>query len=174
MRFPPMTATAIHATTLRDVLVDALMDAYDADRQLLAAWPRLGSAAQSESIQRLCDEGIDYTRERLRRLESAFAELGVPARSKICAPMAALIAAAYDVATYSAAGPARDAALLGAIQTLSHYGHASYGSIRGWAEALGEGAVLKLMARSFQEKDEAIEEMADLAEQEIDPAAARR
>jgi ferritin-like metal-binding protein YciE len=169
-----MSDIAVHATTLRDVLVERLMDAYDADRQLLLAWPRLGSAAEADSLRRLCDEGVDYTRERLRRLERAFAELGTPARAKPCVPMAALLEAATEVACHGPPGPVRDAALLAAIQTLSHYGHASYGSIRGFAEALAETGVVKLMAKSYKEKAEAIEEMAGMAESEIDPAAAQR
>jgi len=169
-----MTATAVHATTLRDVLVEWLMDAYDADRQLLVAWPRLGAAAQSESIKRLCEEGVDYTRERLKRLEQAFAEVGVPARARPCRAMSTLIAEAYEVASHGPPGAVRDAALLAAIQTLSHYGHASYGSIRGFADALGEDAIVALMAKSFKEKDEAIHEMTAMAESEIDPAAAQR
>ena len=67
----------------------------------------------------------------------------------------------------------RDAAILAAIQKLSHYGHASYGSIVGFAESLGEDAVSKLLEASLDEKGEAIEEMTDMAADEIDLRAAR-
>ena len=168
-----MTTTALHATTLRDILIDELMEAYDSDRQLLEAWPRLSSAAGAESLQRLCREGVDYTRTRVGRLTQAFQALDVPARAKACDAMTALIESAFEVCEEGPSGAVKDAALLAQISKISHYGLADYASLQGFAEAFGESAVAKLMAESHHEKEEAVREEAKMAEDEINPAATR-
>lgn len=158
---------------LRDLLIAELSDALGADRKLLDAWPILEQAAWARSLKRLCAEGVDYTEERLHRLETAFAILKADAVAKPLDAIGFLIKNALDVAGAGDAGPVRDAAILAAIQKLSHYGHASYGSIVGFAESLGEDAVAKLLEASLDEKGEAIEEMTDMAADEIDLRAAR-
>jgi len=157
--------------TLRDVLIDELADSLGADRQLLDAWPALEAAVTAPLLKKFCAEGTDYTRERIRRLEAVFALLGVPATANSSEAMAGLIENALDLAEEGEAGAVRDAAILAAIQKLSHYGHASYLSIAGIAETLREGEIAKLMRKSFDEKDEAIEEMVAMADDEINPRA---
>src|SRR5690242_14291653 len=66
--------------TLRDLLVEELRDLYHADKQLLKAFPRLAKGVTAEEMSKLCEEGVDYTEERIRRLEQAFELLGMPAR----------------------------------------------------------------------------------------------
>lgn len=166
--------TALRSTTLRDVLLEELMEAFDADRQLLAAWPRLGAAAEAESLKRLCGEGVDYTRTRVDRLTQAFRALDVPARAKACDAMTALIEAAFEVAEDGPTGAVKDSALLAQISKISHYGLADYASLQGFAEACGESDVARLMAESHHEKEEAVREEAKMAEDEINPAAAKR
>lgn len=158
---------------LRDVLIAELSDALGADRQLLDVWPVLADAASAQTLKRFCTEGVDYTRERLRRLEIAFSLLKAHSVAAPSDAIGCLIKAALDVAGAGNAGPVRDAALLAAVQKLSHYGHASYASIVGFAETLEEDAVAKLLDASLDEKGEAIEEMIDMAADEINPRAAR-
>src|SRR3546814_7300987 len=64
-----------------------------------------------------------------------------------------------------------DAALLAAIQRISHYGIASYGTAAAYADAVGERKAAKILALSLKEKKEADEEMTEMAESEINPAA---
>ena len=140
---------------------------------LLDVWPALEQAASARTLKRFCAEGVDYTEDRIRRLETAFAILKAKAAAKSLDAIGCLIKDALDVAGAGDAGPVRDAAILAAIQKLSHYGHASYGSIVGFAETLGEDAVAKLLEASLDEKGEAIEEMTDMAADEIDVRATR-
>jgi ferritin-like metal-binding protein YciE len=160
-------------THLRDVLIAELSDALGADRQLLDAWPVLGDAASAQTLKRFCAEGVDYTQDRIRRLATAFSILKVDAVAKPSTAIGCLIKDALDIAGVGNAGPVRDAAILAAIQKLSHYGHASYGSIVGFAETLQEDGVAKLLDESLDEKGDAIEEMTDMAADEINPRAAR-
>ena len=154
-------------------MIAELSAALGADRQLLDAWPVLGDAASAQTLKRFCAEGVDYTQERIRRLAMACTVLKVDAVARPSDAIGCLIKDALDVAGAGDAGPVRDAAILAAIQKLSHYGHASYSSIVGFADTLQEDAVAKLLSESLDEKGDAIEEMTDMAADEINPRAAR-
>jgi ferritin-like metal-binding protein YciE len=159
--------------TLRDLLVDELRDLYHADKQLLRAFPRLAKGASAPEVRKLCEEGVDYSEERIRRLEQAFGALHVAPRGKTFQDMAGLIQEAMEVLDEDLGAAVRNAALLARIQKISHYGIAGYGTACSYAEALGEDAVAALLAESLREKKEADEEMSELAEREINPRALR-
>jgi ferritin-like metal-binding protein YciE len=157
---------------LRDLFVSDLQYLYYADRQLQKVFPRLGKAAKAKSLQRLCREGVEYTAERLDRLETIFNHLKVSPRAKTSHGMKGLLEEATEVAGKAKlAGGVRDAALLSAIQRISHYGIASYGTAAAYADAVGEKRAAKILAKSLKEKKEADEEMTGMAEAEINPNA---
>lgn len=159
--------------TLRDLLVEELRDLYHADKQLLKAFPRLAKGATAEEMSKLCEEGVDYTEERIRRLEQAFEVLGMPARGKTCHAMAGLIEEAMESLDDDFTDAVRDAALLANVQRISHYGIAGYGTICAYAKAVGEDEVAELLAKSLDEKKDADEEMTELAKSEINARALR-
>lgn len=159
--------------TLRDLLVEELRDLYHADKQLLKAFPRLAKGATAEEMSKLCEEGADYTEERIRRLEQAFETLGMPARGKTCHAMAGLIEEAMGTLDEDFSDAVRDAALLANIQRISHYGIAGYGTICAYAKAVGEDELAELLAKSLDEKKDADEEMTELAKSEINARALR-
>lgn len=157
--------------SLRDLFVSDLQYLYYADRQLQKTFPRLGRAATAKSLKKLCQEGVDYTAERLERLETVFGQLDVNPRAKTSHGMKGLLEEAEQVAGKNLAGGVRDAALLAAIQRISHYGIASYGTAAAYADAVGEKRAAKILAKSLKEKKEADEEMTHMAEAEINPNA---
>lgn len=159
--------------TLRDLLVEELRDLYHADKQLLKAFPRLAKGATAEEMSKLCEEGVDYTEERIRRLEQAFEMLGMPARGKACHAMAGLIEEAMETLDDDFTDAVRDAALLANVQRMSHYGIAGYGTICAYAKAVGEDDLAELLAKSLDEKKNADKEMTELAKSEINARALR-
>jgi ferritin-like metal-binding protein YciE len=157
--------------TLRDLLVEELRDLYHADKQLLKAFPRLAKGAAGDEVRKLCEEGVDYTEERIGRLEQAFETLGLPARGKTCHAMAGLIEEAMESLDDDFSDAVRDAALLANVQRISHYGIAGYGTVCAYAKAVGEEDMAGLLAKSLDEKKDADEEMTELAKSEINPRA---
>lgn len=157
---------------LHDLLVSDLQYLYYADRQLQKTFPKLERAATAKSLKRLCREGVSYTAERLERLENVFGQLDIAPRAKTSHGMKGLLDEAVEVAGKGRLpGGVRDAALLAAIQRISHYGIASYGTAAAYADAVGEKRAAKILAKSLKEKKEADEEMTQMAETEINPGA---
>lgn len=157
--------------SLHDLLVADLQYLYFADRQLKRTFPMLARAANSKSLKRLCQEGVDYSAERLQRLETVFDELGASARAKTSHGMRGLLEEAQEVAQKKLPPEVKDAALLASIQRIAHYGIAAYGTATAYADAVGEKKVAKVLAKSLKEKKEADVEMTEMAENEINPRA---
>ena len=65
-----------------------------------------------------------------------------------------------------------DAGLIGAAQKVEHYEIAAYGSARAFAETLGMKRVAELLEQTLQEEEDADEKLSDLAESEVNEAAA--
>lgn len=157
--------------TLRDLLIEELRDLYHADKQLLRAFPKLAKEASAAEVRKLCQEGVDYTGERIKRLEETFAKLDAPARAKRCQAMEGLIEETKEMLAEDLTDALRDAALLANMQKIAHYGIAGYGTVCSYAKAIGEEEVAEILAKSLREKKEADEEMTELAERQINPRA---
>src|SRR5690606_1508739 len=145
--------------TLHDLFVADLRYLYFADRQLQKTFPLLARAAHARSLKRLCQEGVDYSSERLQRLETVFDQLGENARAKTSHGMRGLLEEAGEVAQKKLPPEVKDAALLASIQRIAHYGIAAYGTAAAYADAVGERKAAKILARSLKEKKEADAEM---------------
>jgi ferritin-like metal-binding protein YciE len=157
--------------TLRDLLIEELHDLYHADKQLLRAFPKLAKDAAAAEVRKLCEEGVDYTNDRIKRLEQAFAKLDTPARAKRCQAMEGLIEEAKEMLAEDLGDALRDAALLANMQKIAHYGIAGYGTVCSYAKAIGENEVAESLAKSLREKKAADQEMTELAERQINPRA---
>ena len=154
---------------LNALLIYELRDLYDADRQLMTAWPKLGKAASTESLVILCREGMEYTAERIRRLDRVFDLLGEPVRTKPCYAMKGLIRQALDTIAAGFPEAAMDAAILAAVQKISTYGMAGYGIVYGYAQALSAREIADLLDESLEEKKDAVVEEEGMAKHEFIP-----
>jgi ferritin-like metal-binding protein YciE len=63
-----------------------------------------------------------------------------------------------------------DAALIGAAQRVEHYEMAAYGTVRAFAEELGETEQASLLSQTFEEEKQTDEKLSTLAK-EINPEA---
>ena len=64
----------------------------------------------------------------------------------------------------------KDAAIIGAAQRVEHYEMAGYGTVRAFAELLGETEHVSLLEQTLEEEKQADEKLTQLAE-EINPKA---
>jgi ferritin-like metal-binding protein YciE len=155
---------------LRELLARDLQEMLGADRLLLDAWPRLVRAATARPLRKFCREGIDYTKERLTRLQTVLEQLGERPKAGAALVMRRLVADA--VAATRLNPPAiRDVAILGAVQRISHHGRAGYGSMSAYATALGKRRAAALLKKCHREKDEATKEMGAMFAKTLLPRA---
>lgn len=148
---------------LRDLLVRALQDLYDADEQLVGAFAQLSRTARAKPVVRLCREGVNYTKERVRRLKRVFSLLGLPARGRRSDGMRGLIRSALRHTRQNRKQSlASDAGLIASVQQISFYGLSGYSAACLFAAKLGEKQCLAILRQSRSEKRGAVSEEAQI------------
>ena len=160
---------------LRDVLIENLKDLYNAEKQLTKALPKMAKAATTPELKEAFEEHLEQTENHVTRLEEAFQELDMSAKSKRCQAMEGLIEEGKEVIEEKSdsESAAVDAALIVAAQKVEHYEISAYGSVRTFAQALGLDQLANLLQETLDEESETNEKLNHLAEEVVNPAAAQ-
>ena len=158
--------------TLHDAFLDELRDAYDGEKQLTKALPKMAKAATSPILRDAFDTHLEETRGHIERLERVMEGLGERVRGKHCDGLAGIIeegkaamAEDFDEATM-------DACLIASGQRAEHYEIAAYGTLVAWAEAMGHTDAVSLLQEILDEEKAADEKLTSIAEAGINQDAA--
>jgi ferritin-like metal-binding protein YciE len=160
--------------TLHDAFVDELRDAYDAEKQVLKALPKMIRAATSSALRTAFESHLAETRMQVQRLEQVFAGLGEKVRGKHCDGVAGIIEEGKSVMEEDFDEPTMDATLVAAAQRVEHYEMAAYGTLVAWATAMGHADAAALLEETLDEEKAADQKLTALAEGGINEAAASR
>ena len=150
---------------LEDLFYDTLKDIYFAERQILKALPKMAKAASNAELRRGFEEHLRQTSEHVSRLEQIFEMLGEKATGKKCLGMEGLVKEGAETMSEDYEDAAKDAAIIGAAQRVEHYEIAGYGTVRAFAELLGENEHVSLLEQTLEEEKETDEKLTQLAEQ---------
>jgi ferritin-like metal-binding protein YciE len=158
--------------TLHDAFLDELKDAYDAEKQLTKALPKLAKAATSGQLRAAFESHLEETREHVARIEQAFEFLDEKAKGKHCDGMAGIIEEGSSVMAEDFDAATMDACLVASGQRAEHYEMAAYGTLVAWARALGHAEVATLLDQTLNEEKAADAKLTKLAEGGINQEAA--
>jgi ferritin-like metal-binding protein YciE len=150
--------------SLKELYVEELRDIYDAENQLVKALPEMAKAATSEELRSGFEDHLEQTKEHVRRLEQVLNGLGEKAKGKKCKGMQGLVSEGKEIIEEDFADDVRDAALISAAQRVEHYEIAAYGTVRTYAEILGEENAVSILEKTLQEEKETDEQLTELAE----------
>ena len=160
------------AGTLHDAFIDELRDAYDAEKQLLKALPKLAKAASSPELQQAFLTHRDETQGQISKLEEVFASLDEKVRGKHCDGIAGIIEEGKSVMEEDFDEAAMDACLIASGQRAEHYEMAAYGTLVAWAKVMGHEDAADLLQQILDEEKAADEKLSALAEGGINQEAA--
>ena len=149
--------------SLNDVLEAQLGDLYDAEKQLLAALPKMAAAAHTDELRKAFETHLQETRGHVERLERVFSDVGMPMPTEQCKAMRGLIAEGEEIVQASGDPAAKDAALIAAAQRVEHYEIAGYGTVRTLAKELDHGDAASLLNDSLDEESKADELLTKIA-----------
>ncbi len=154
---------------LHDVLVDMMKDVYHAEKQLVAALPKMAKAANSDALREAFTSHLEETREHVARLETAFAAIEIKPTAKLCHGMKGLIEECKEVIDQSRdESPASsDAALIAAAQKVEHYEIAAYGTMAAYASAMGHDEVASILTQTLEEEKACDGSLTELAQSSI-------
>ena len=158
--------------TLHDACLNELRDAYDAEKQLTKALPKLAKTATSPVLRQAFEAHLEETRGHVERLEQVMEGLGEKVRSKHCDGIAGIIEEGQSVMEQDFDEVTMDACLIAAGQRAEHYEMAAYGTLVAWANAMGHSDAAALLQKTLDEEKAADEKLTSLAEAGIHQEAA--
>ena len=158
--------------TLHDAFLDELRDAYDAEKQITKALPKMAKAASSPDLRNAFEMHLEETRGQIARLEDVFAALGEKVRGKHCDGMAGIIEEGKSAMEEDFDESTLDAALIASAQRVEHYEMAAYGTLVAWAKAMGHTEAADLLEETLDEEKSTDAKLTQLAESGINQEAA--
>lgn len=158
--------------TLHDAFLDELRDAYDAEKQLTKALPKMAKAATSPVLRDAFQAHLQETLGHVERLEQVMQGLGEKVRGKHCDAIEGIIEEGKAVMEEEFDDITMDACLIAAGQRAEHYEIAAYGTLVAWAEAMGHAEAANLLQETLDEEKAADEKLTSLAEAGINQEAA--
>ena len=159
--------------TLEKLYVDELRDLYNAENQLLKALPKMAKAASSEELKSAFEKHLEQTETHIERLEQVFEELDQTPKGKTCRAMKGLIQEGSEILEEEGDPSVLDAGIIVAAQKVEHYEIAGYGSVRAFADLLGQKTAAELLQTTLDEESEANELLNGLAGSIVNPDALR-
>lgn len=160
------------AGTLHDAFIDELRDAYDAEKQLTKALPKLAKTASNPELREAFETHLQETQGQVERIEQVFEVIGEKARGKHCDGIAGIIEEGKTVMGEDFDEMTMDACLIAAGQRAEHYEMAAYGTLVAWAQAMGHTQAAELLQQTLDEEKAADEKLTQIAENGINQEAA--
>jgi ferritin-like metal-binding protein YciE len=157
--------------TLKELYVNELRDLYNAENQLVKALPKMAKGASSDELKEAFEKHLEQTKGHVQRLEEVFEELGEKTKGKTCQAMKGLIEEGSEVLKADGDDSVIDAGIIVAAQKVEHYEIAGYGSVRTFAQLLGQDNSAELLQQTLDEESEANELLNKLAEDIVNPEA---
>jgi ferritin-like metal-binding protein YciE len=158
------------AKSLQDLFVEELRDAYDGEKRLTKALPRMARAAGNEDLRAAFTSHLRETERHVQRLEQVFRTIGEPVRGKKCDGLMGIIEEGKS-AMEELDGPVRDAALIAGAQRAEHYEIAAYGTMAYFAEMLGNEKAKDLLGQTLDEEKAADEKLTAIAKSDVNREA---
>lgn len=149
--------------SLEKLYVEQLKDIYSAEKQIEKALPKMARKATSDELRTAFEEHLQVTKQQIDRLEKLFDRMEKTPRGKKCKGMEGLLEEGQEMMSEDADEDVMDAGLIAAAQRVEHYEIAAYGTVRSYAEILGDKHAAQELQRSLEEEREADEKLNQVA-----------
>src|SRR3954471_24645660 len=159
--------------SLREHLVEELNDLVSAEQQLIEALPTMAERAANRQLRAAFKSHLAETRQHEKRVTQALKQLGEKASGTTCEAMKGLLEEGQELMDGADEGALRDAMMITAAQKVEHYEIASYGTVRTYANLLGEKGVARLLEQTLKQEKAADRKLTGIAERSINRRAAK-
>jgi ferritin-like metal-binding protein YciE len=158
--------------TMIDLFTDQLKDIYYAEKHIYKTLPKMAKKASSSALRAAFQKHYEETEGQIERLDRVFEIIDKPARGKKCAAIDGILEEGAELMEEHEPGVLLDAGLAAAAQAVEHYEMARYGTLVAWSGQLGMADCAKLLGATLSEEEATDEALSNLAESELNPAAA--
>ncbi len=168
-------------STLKSMFLEELQDMYDAEHRITKALPKLIEAATCQELKTALETHLKETEGQIEKLERVFSAFDEKASATKCEAMTGILAEGDTIVKKNKKSPTINAAIIAAGQKVEHYEIASYGTLKAWANTLGNSEAEDLLGEILDEEKGADKTLNDLsvakneeALEEVEAGAAKR
>jgi ferritin-like metal-binding protein YciE len=158
---------------LQELFEVGLQYAYDCEQQLIKALPKMAKAATLNELRVAFEQHLQETQRHSDRLEQVFASIGKSPKTQSNDVVKALTKEGENMIDTIERSPLLDAALIVAGNQVEHYEMAAYGSLRTFAQLLGNNQAVTLLEQTLQEEKAADQKLTQIAETRANREAAQ-
>lgn len=150
-------ADVASSEAMEELLVDQLRNLLHAEKQLLAALPRMAESARFAELRYLFELHRQETEHQVERIEECFRALGLQARARPCKGIMGLVEETEEVMQEGEEkdDAAADLALIAAAQRLERHEASGYTTARNLAQQLHNSFAVQLLNTSLAEEENA-------------------
>lgn len=159
--------------SLEDFFVQTLQYAFDAEKQQARGLSKLAKAVSTPQLREAFEQHQGETQEQIKRLEQVFEALEKKAHGTSNPVVHAFIEEVDNIIEKIEASPLRDAALCVSANQVEHYEIAVYGSLRRFAELMGNKQIVQLLEKTLEEEKQADAKITEVGEQYVNEQAAQ-
>ncbi|MDB6135051.1 MAG: ferritin-like protein [Verrucomicrobiales bacterium] len=150
-------------TTLTELYIHELQDLHSAETQLLEALPLMAEAASNADLKAAFETHLAETEIHVSRLEEVLSLVEADTGGEKCRGMEGLLKEGRSLMEEEADPEILDAGVIVAAQKVEHYEIAGYGSVRAFAELLGEDEAVEILSTTLEEERATDGKLTDLA-----------
>lgn len=149
--------------SIEKLFIEELKDLYSAENQITKALPKMANAATSKELKKALENHIRETEGQIERLIQICNIMGANPKGKTCEGMKGVLEEGSSMMKEAEDGDVRDAAMISAAQRVEHYEMAAYGTVRTYAELLGQTQCAKLLEDTLEEEKAADQKLTSIA-----------
>jgi ferritin-like metal-binding protein YciE len=158
-----MALFSMKLENLQQLYLKELRDLYDAEEQITQALPTLIQAAHNPALKNALKEHLDVTQRQISRLEQIFNNLNEKSSGESCKGMKGVIKEGDEIVSAGGDPATIDAGIISAAQRVEHYEMAGYGTVRTYAQLLGQQEHARLLQQTLDEEEQADQTLSKIA-----------
>jgi ferritin-like metal-binding protein YciE len=151
--------------SLRELFHTELQDLYSAEKMIIKALPKVAEKVSAPDLKSAINQHLEQTRTHVARLDQIFDQIsGVDREDKKCKGMEGIIKENEELLKKDAEPEVRDAGAISGAQRVEHYEIAAYGTVRTYANLLGQHQWAQLLQQTLDEEKQTDSKLNALAE----------
>jgi ferritin-like metal-binding protein YciE len=158
-----MALFSMKLENLQQLFLKDLRDLYDAEKQITEALPDMIDAASHPELKDALDDHLHVTNQQISRLDRVFLILQEKPTGETCKGIKGLLQEGDEIVSAGGDASTVDAGIITAAQRVEHYEMAGYGTVRTYAELLGQQEIADLLQQTLDEEKEADQTLSDIA-----------
>ena len=149
---------------LRTLYITNLKKALDMERKITKALPKMIENSTDQQLATAFSNHLEETRGHVASVESLLRDATGEAGTATCKAISSLITEAEDSIKDAGDESIRDITLIASAQQVEHHEMAVYGTLRNWAELLGQTEAADVLESILEEEKKADELLTSISD----------